>query len=70
MKQVQRQVMDPLNSILSLFQGPQRLIQKRHHKCLDYDSLANKIDKIKDRDKLKSVSSASFHFVASRFNFG
>jgi len=39
-----------------LFQGPQRLIQKRNDKCLDYDRWSNKIDKIKDRDKLKAVS--------------
>ena len=50
------QVLSPLNSLLSLFQGPQRLIQKRNDKCLDYDRWSNKIDKIKDRDKLKAVS--------------
>ncbi|KAJ7388358.1 hypothetical protein OS493_038233, partial [Desmophyllum pertusum] len=30
------------------------LIQKRNDKCLDYDRWSNKIDKIKDRDKLKA----------------
>ena len=50
------QVLSPLNSLLHLFQGPQRLIQKRNDKCLDYDRWSNKIDKIKDRDKLKAVS--------------
>lgn len=50
------QVLSPLNSLLNLFQGPQRLIQKRNDKCLDYDRWSNKIDKIKDRDKLKAVS--------------
>ena len=56
MDTVQVQVLSPLNSLLSLFQGPQRLIQKRNDKCLDYDRWSNKIDKIKDRDKLKAVS--------------
>lgn len=56
MDSVQVQVLSPLNSLLNLFQGPQRLIQKRNDKCLDYDRWSNKIDKIKDRDKLKAVS--------------
>lgn len=56
MDSVQAQVLSPLNSLLNLFQGPQRLIQKRDDKCLDYDRWSNKIDKIKDRDKLKAVS--------------
>lgn len=56
MDSVQVQVLSPLNSLLNLFQGPQRLIQKRNDKCLDYDRWSNKIDKIKDRDKLKVVS--------------
>jgi hypothetical protein len=57
MSDVQCLVLSPLNLLLALFQGPQRLIQKRQHKCLDYDSCSNRIDKIKDRDKLKAVSS-------------
>ena len=63
MDSVQVQVLSPLNSLLSLFQGPQRLIQKRNDKCLDYDRWSNKIDKIKDRDKLKTVSQ-SVHSLA------
>lgn len=55
MDTVHSQVLSPLNALLSLFQGPQRLIQKRNDKCLDYDSWSNKIDKIKDRDKLKTA---------------
>lgn len=55
MDTVQVQVLSPLNTLLSLFQGPQRLIQKRNDKCLDYDSWSNKIDKIKDREKLKTA---------------
>lgn len=60
---VQMQVLSPLNSLLNLFQGPQRLIQKRNDKCLDYDRWSNKIDKIKDRDKLKAVSLRQDDFV-------
>ncbi|XP_032242810.2 dynamin-binding protein isoform X1 [Nematostella vectensis] len=55
MGEVQYCVLTPLNSLLAMFQGPQRLIQKRHHKCLDYDSWSNKMEKIKDKDKLKQA---------------
>ena len=65
MDTVQVQVLSPLNSLLSLFQGPQRLIQKRNDKCLDYDRWSNKIDKIRDRDKLKTVSQSVHWFAFS-----
>lgn len=55
MDSVQTEVLSPLNTLLNLFQGPQRLIQKRNDKCLDYDHKSNKIDKIKDREKLKAA---------------
>ncbi|XP_031562660.1 dynamin-binding protein-like [Actinia tenebrosa] len=55
MTDVQKLVLSPLNILLSKFQGPQRLILKREHKCLDYDSRSNKIEKIRDGDKLKAA---------------
>ena len=48
-------MLSPLYSLMQLFQGPHRLILKRHDKCLDYDSWTNKIDKIKDNEKWKQV---------------
>ncbi|XP_072162827.1 uncharacterized protein [Diadema setosum] len=50
---VQQRVMSPLNSLLNMFQGPQKLIQKRFDKLLDYDSYINKAEKTKDRDRVK-----------------
>ncbi|XP_060042298.1 rho guanine nucleotide exchange factor 38 isoform X2 [Erinaceus europaeus] len=35
--QLQRQVLGPLGALLSLFSGPQKLIQKRYDKLLDYE---------------------------------
>ncbi|KFO25860.1 Dynamin-binding protein [Fukomys damarensis] len=36
--QLQRHVLNPLSALLSLFPGPQKLIQKRYDKLLDYNS--------------------------------
>ncbi|XP_021101123.1 rho guanine nucleotide exchange factor 38 isoform X2 [Heterocephalus glaber] len=36
--QLQRRVLNPLSALLSLFPGPQKLIQKRYDKLLDYNS--------------------------------
>lgn len=35
---MQRLVLNPLSALLSLFPGPQKLIQKRYDKLLDYNS--------------------------------
>ncbi|XP_041466815.1 dynamin-binding protein-like isoform X2 [Lytechinus variegatus] len=50
---VQQRVMSPLNSLLNMFQGPHKLIQKRYDKLLDYDSYINKAEKNKDKDRTK-----------------
>ncbi|XP_071957132.1 dynamin-binding protein-like isoform X2 [Antedon mediterranea] len=50
---VQQRVISPLNLLLIMFQGPHKLIQKRYDKLLDYDSCINKVEKTKDKDKLK-----------------
>ena len=60
MDDVQRLVLSPLTSILALFQGPQRLIQKRQDKCLDFDSKSNRIEKTKDKEWLKTYSQGWF----------
>lgn len=55
---IQRHVTDPLNQILQLFQGPFRLIQKRHDKLLDYDRARNRAERAKDSkddDKIKQT---------------
>ncbi|XP_028399680.1 dynamin-binding protein-like isoform X2 [Dendronephthya gigantea] len=49
------EVLSPLTTLINLFQGPHRLIQKRHDKCLDYDSLSNKVEKIKDQEKWRQA---------------
>jgi len=50
---VNQRVSSPLESLLQLFQGPYRLIQKRHDKLLDYDRLAAKVKSL-DKDKTAS----------------
>eukprot|EP00057_Strongylocentrotus_purpuratus_P017174 XP_011671648.1 PREDICTED: dynamin-binding protein isoform X2 [Strongylocentrotus purpuratus] len=50
---VQQRVMSPLNSLLNMFQGPHKLIQKRYDKLLDYDSYINKAEKTKEKDRTK-----------------
>ncbi|XP_033117116.1 dynamin-binding protein-like isoform X1 [Anneissia japonica] len=50
---VQQRVISPLNLLLIMFQGPHKLIQKRYDKLLDYDSCINKVEKTKDKEKLK-----------------
>ncbi|XP_077861889.1 uncharacterized protein LOC102808854, partial [Saccoglossus kowalevskii] len=42
---VQQRVVSPLNSLLIMFQGPHKLIQKRFDKLLDYDSVLHKAEK-------------------------
>lgn len=49
-------VLQPIQNLLGLFQGPLHLIQKRNDKLLDYDACLNKAEKTKDISKLKSVS--------------
>nr|CAD7396633.1 unnamed protein product [Timema cristinae] len=45
---VERRVMDPLNTLLAYFDGPEKLVQKRNDKLLDYDGYCARADKLKD----------------------
>ena len=62
------EVLSPLNTLVNLFQGPHRLIQKRHDKCLDYDSWSNKVEKIKDGEKRKQVFCYLFIYTSFKIS--
>ena len=55
---VQDHVIQPLQQLLTLFQGPNTLIGKRKDKLLDYDYLQHALEKTKDKDpdKLKQLT--------------
>ncbi|KAI6661385.1 hypothetical protein LOD99_9968 [Oopsacas minuta] len=48
-------VLQPIQNLLGLFQGPLHLIQKRNDKLLDYDACLNKAEKTRDVMKLKAM---------------
>ncbi|XP_038053074.1 dynamin-binding protein-like isoform X2 [Patiria miniata] len=52
---VQQRVISPLNGLLIMFQGPHKLIDKRYDKLLDYDSYSKKLEKNKDKDRVKQL---------------
>eukprot|EP00794_Sanderia_malayensis_P016675 gene16675-18367_t len=56
MQFVKARVFNPLERLLLLFQSPARLIEKRHDKCLDYDRMLNRAQKMKEKDKLKQAN--------------
>lgn len=51
-------MIQPLQQLLTLFQGPSTLIGKRKDKLLDYDHLQHTLEKTKDRDpdRLKQLT--------------
>ena len=51
-------MIQPLQQLLTLFQGPSTLIAKRKDKLLDYDHLQHALEKTKDKDpdKLKQLN--------------
>ena len=55
---VQDHVIQPLQQLLTLFQGPSTLIAKRKDKLLDYDHTQHALEKTKDKDpdRLKQLT--------------
>ena len=51
-----REVIQPLNRILLLFQGPAKVIKKRYDKLLDYDNINARIKSLNNNEHVKSVS--------------
>ena len=45
----------PLNRLLVMFQGPTKVIRKRHDKLLDYDNMQSKVKGTKDPTQQKIV---------------
>lgn len=58
---VERRVTMPLMSLLDLFEGPCKLIEKRNDKLLDYDNCLAKADKNKDNRQLQDELFKSKH---------
>lgn len=50
---VERRVTAPLMTLIELFQGPSKLIEKRNDKLLDYDNCLAKADKNKENRQLQ-----------------
>lgn len=50
---IQQRVIQPAKQLVSLCEVPERLIQKRYHKMLDYDNAQYKLDKNKDATKTR-----------------
>ena len=53
---VEFKVITPLNRLLTMFQGPIKVIKKRHDKLLDYDNLSSRVKNIRDQEQLRCVS--------------
>ncbi len=45
----------PLNRLLVMFQGPNKVIKKRHDKLLDFDNVQSKAKGIKEPAQQKMV---------------
>ena len=53
---MEEEVLSPLNKLLVMFQGPTKVIKKRHDKLLDYDNMQSKVKGVKDAAQQKIVS--------------
>ena len=49
-------MIEPLNTILKLYEVPNKLIDKRHDKLLDYECARSNYEKIKDKNLYKTAS--------------
>jgi hypothetical protein len=56
MKLIQEKVIQPLNSLNSLLEIPNKLINKRNDKLLDYECARLNADKTRDKLLYKTVS--------------
>ena len=53
---METQVIQPLNRLVVMFQGPHKVIKKRHDKLLDYDNSSIRLKGFKESDReYKSV---------------
>ena len=50
----------PLNRLLLMFQGPSKVIKKRHDKLLDYDNLNTRMKGLKETEQ-QSVQAVRHH---------
>jgi hypothetical protein len=52
---VDSKVLDPLQKLLVMFQGPSKVIKKRLDKLIDYDHMTGSVKRAKDPDQLRQV---------------
>lgn len=52
---VHEKVLQPLNNLLKLLEVPNKLIQKRRDKLLDYEFAKSNYEKLKDKNFIKAV---------------
>jgi hypothetical protein len=57
---VHEKVLQPLNNLLKLLEVPNKLIQKRRDKLLDYEFARSNYEKLKDKHLIKAVRSSFF----------
>lgn len=60
---VEDEVVTPLNTLLLMFQGPGKIIKKRHDKLLDYESINSRTKGITEGPQLRAVSSTVLYLV-------
>lgn len=53
--QLHDRVLDPLNTLIGLFNDPSLLISKRRDKLLDYDSLQHDLEKASETDRIQQL---------------
>lgn len=54
--QIESEILPPLNSLILSFQGPAKVIRKRHDKLLDFDSASMKSKSARDPEQARMVS--------------
>ncbi|KAI0217835.1 Dynamin-binding protein [Lamellibrachia satsuma] len=54
--EVDVEVMSPLNRLLLMFQGPMKVIKKRHDKELDFNKISSRVGNPRDSEQLKSMN--------------
>lgn len=66
---MKQRIILPTRQLLCMCEVPERLIQKRHDKMLDYDNAQYKLDKTKDPTRTRIVSLVHFSMIVPCKNF-
>ncbi|XP_077205503.1 dynamin-binding protein isoform X2 [Paroedura picta] len=63
-ERTERLVITPLNQLLNMFAGPQKLVQKRFDKLLDFHTCTERAERLKDKRTLEELQSARNNYEA------